>query len=180
VCSRFTEHNDRVHIAVFLSFAECVFGVFYASFSTPYVILLKYPDYFVAKHGHLSTSVMYPLGGYFKCIFPLVFLIIVVALLLGIGTRSRYRRARKIDRREMLEKEEYRKGDSFIMWKTLLESHCGEIMDEDVIAKLLNQITIERINYSDRKELTDDHLKSLGVLRLGYRMAILKTCRDFT
>ena len=166
-------------VCLLLCFIACMVGVYYASFSISYVLLIKYPDYYVEKHGKIKFSTMFPYGGYNYAMLPILSVIVVVIFCLGMGTRSRYRCSRMIDREEKKQQLKFQQDDSYKQWAILLEPFSKEGAGGTVVYKeLMNQISVERLNYSDRSDMTDEHLVALGVVRLGHRMLILKLIRE--
>jgi hypothetical protein len=165
-------------VTVFLCFLECVFGIFYATGSISYLLVIKYPDYYVENHGIPNfLSVNFPYGGYFLLTIPISLLMLLCAILLGLGTRRRYRRGRKIARYEKKELDNFKESEDYKKWKNMLDKDCRELIGGVVADELLNEIAIERIRFSNCKDMTGDHLLKLSINRLGHQLVILDACR---
>jgi hypothetical protein len=165
-------------LAVFLCFLECVFGIFYAAGSLIFLLVIKYPDYYVENHGVPNfRSANYPYGGYTLLTLPISLLMLICVLLLGLGTRRRYRRGRKLARDEKNEANDFKELDDYKKWKEMLDKGCRDLIGTVVADELLEEIAIERIRFANCKDMTGDHLLKLGINRLGHQLVILDACR---
>lgn len=158
--------------AVFLSFATLVAGIIFSSGSLAYVVLMKFPDYHVSRHGTLAYSYYYPYGCYLLSSSALLGIILISIVLLGLGTKESFKLQRELDKEE---EEEVSKGVYAIerdKWKTLLEKKTQ--LPEKEINNLLDALQYTRVCYQDRFQLSKEDLKELGLFRLGHALQVLR------
>jgi hypothetical protein len=158
-----------------LCFLACVFGLWYAASAVKWIIFVKYPDYYVAIHGKTNGEEEYTYGSYMKLGNAIIVLLVPVGLFLGFGTRNRYKKGRKL---ELLEEKAITASNiqrDLINWKQLLYSDlCKPISEPKVLEEFLESVISERIMFKHKHHLTDEHLKTMGISRLGHRLVLLE------
>lgn len=164
--------------AFILCLLTCLAGLFFASSCILVLIMIKFPDSWVAEHGEANgNSPFYPYGWYLTTSVPIILIIAVVAILLGLGTRERYSTERELIHTDKLVMEEQEAAENNKKWEDLLNQAKGYI-EKTEINELLEEIASSRILFDQRGDLDKEDLAALGVYRLGDRLLYLSLLRN--
>jgi hypothetical protein len=159
--------------SILLGFVCLIAGIWFSAASLFQVLIMKYPDYHVARTGDLAWSSLFPYGCFLAVGITIVSLIGLSILLIGLGTRATYAEQR---RSELVEYHDCEAGGVYaedrVNWETMLRTQTS--IPEVELTDFLKRLTQERVRFGDRRQLGDEHLLELNLSRLGYRLQVLR------
>mmetsp|Transcript_2499 Transcript_2499/g.4540 ORF Transcript_2499/g.4540 Transcript_2499/m.4540 type:complete len:387 (-) Transcript_2499:102-1262(-) len=150
-------------------------GIVAAMAASVPLIYINFPDYYVEKHGRMTSNTNYPYE-MAQTYLDYTWVTLWVALLMvGVATIFTYREMNKQDRTE----EEVQSGQilsqSAQSWERFFTSDpvVKEYFD-DVREEYVDIFISERFDFTDRKAATDTQLSAMGIQITGHRIKLLQ------
>jgi hypothetical protein len=159
--------------ALLITFLSAFIGVWFAASAVISVIAIKFPDYYVMAHGELSFNAKYPYGSY-VIVANIIWVILLVAIIVGLGTRSRFATERELVKTSEQFNIQSKRNNKEIkdLWKLYFIKASNYIMDQDV-NDFIDLLCILNIPYKYKHNITDEVLKDIGIINITHRLVYL-------